>query len=70
LSSLAMNIRSDPLPPEARPVMAQVGWLGQTGTVYQLHPAGRINEPGGYAPIYIQIGTWIEQEPDVWVIDD
>jgi hypothetical protein len=51
--------------------MSQVGWLGQTGTVYPLDgPSPSLSEPGSYQPIYIQIGTWREIEPGTWIIDE
>lgn len=40
-------------------VLAQVGWIGQSGQVYALDDQpmdGR--EPGSFQPLYIQIGTW------------
>lgn len=35
----------------------QVGWLGQTGNVYRYdeEDQARINEPGGYGPMYIEV---------------
>jgi hypothetical protein len=43
----------------SRAVMSQVGWLGHSGSVYALadEPRDR-REPGGYSPLYIQIGVW------------
>lgn len=39
--------------------IAQVGWLGQSGSVYALDdPPRGGREPGSYSPLYIQIGTW------------
>ena len=41
--------------------LSQVGWLGQTGTVYALDDEPRdCREPGSYAPLLIQIGTWVD----------
>lgn len=52
-------------------VMAQVGWLGFTGMIYELADEPRdFREPGGYSPLYIQIGVWEELEPGVWSIKD
>lgn len=44
---------------DSRAVMAQVGWAGHTGSVYALDDEPRDRrEPGGYTPLYIQIGIW------------
>lgn len=43
-----------------RMALAQVGWIGQTGEVYALtDPPRDGRERGGYAPLYIQIGTYV-----------
>lgn len=36
----------------------QVGWLGASGNVYRFdeEPNARADEPGGYSPLYIDIG--------------
>lgn len=50
--------------------MAQVGWLGhKAGGVYALADQpldGR--EPGGFSPLYIQIGTWEDLGDGKWGI--
>jgi hypothetical protein len=52
-----------PLPPCSRPVMAQVGWMGQTGAVYRLDDEPRDGrEPGSYRPLYVQIGEWVDAD--------
>ena len=59
MTQLVQHRHAKPLPRDANPVMAQVGWLGASGTVYALGDSpsdGR--ERGSYSPIYIQIGTW------------
>jgi hypothetical protein len=43
----------------------------QTGGVYALaDPPRDPREPGGYAPLYLQVGTWVELEPGIWVVED
>lgn len=39
-------------------VWAQVGWLGQSGTVYALDDDVAENEPGGFRELYVSIGAW------------
>lgn len=59
------------LPHYYRPVMRQIGWLGQTGAVYEFDDApydGR--EPGGFSPLYIQVGTWEDLGDGHWGIKD
>lgn len=53
-------------------VLAQVGWLGFSGTVYPLTNAdpGPTSEPGGFSPLYLQLGSWEEIEPGAWRIKD
>lgn len=47
------------LPKEPQPVLRQVGWLGHSGRVYPLEGADIARqEPAGFGPLYIQIGTW------------
>jgi hypothetical protein len=59
MSKLSMSIQGEPMRPESKAVMAQVGWLGQTGEVYPLKPLPTAEqEPGSYTPLYIQIGEW------------
>jgi hypothetical protein len=50
-----------PLPPDSRPVMAQIGWVGQSGAVYALgdEPHDR-REPGSYRPLYVQLGERVD----------
>jgi len=51
--------------------LAQVGWTGQTGAVYNIDDAPYDDrEPGGFAPLYIQVGTWVEYDDGVWRIED
>lgn len=39
--------------------LAQIGWIGASGTVYPLGSGpSRAQEPGSFAPLYIQIGIW------------
>jgi hypothetical protein len=54
--------------------LAQIAWLGFSGTVYPYRKdwtgPGKTSEPGGFSPLYMQIGTWQEIEPNVWRIKD
>jgi hypothetical protein len=73
-SPLRQHIHSKvPRPEDGRPpVLAQVGWLGQTGGIYALDDAPYDSrEPGGFAPLLIQIGTW-EKDPEsgAWFIHE
>lgn len=63
-SPLRTFIHTHPLPATSHPVMAQVGWLGhRAGHVYALADQPfDTREPGGFSPLYIQIGTWREQD--------
>jgi hypothetical protein len=66
-----MSTHTGVLRRDHRAAMAQVGWLGQTGCLYALaDPPHDPREPGGYAPLYLQLGTWVELEPGVWVVED
>ena len=66
-----MHIHGRTLPRDSSTAMAPVGWIGQTGAVYALDDPPRDGrERGGYAHLYLQIGTWREIEPDHWAIDD
>lgn len=42
-------------------VLRQVGWLGhRRGDVYSLDGSPNcLQEPGGYSPLYIQVGTYV-----------
>lgn len=70
-SGLSPSIQAPPLKPDARPVMAQVGWLGHRGgATYALDdPPYDPREPGGFSPLYIQIGSWVLIEGK-WTIHD
>jgi hypothetical protein len=51
--------------------LAQIGWVGRTGTVYQLHHGPTSGqEPGGYAPLYISVGTWEDLGQERYGIHD
>ena len=40
-------------------ILAQVGWVGHRhGTVYSMDSKPHETEPGGYSPLYIQVGTY------------
>lgn len=68
---LRPGIQNPPLKPTDRPVMAQVGWLGdRDGDVYALaDPPYDDREPGGFSPLYIQIGRWVLVDGN-WTIDE
>lgn len=71
--SLMMSRHHEVLPRsvDAQPAMAQVGWLGQTGTVYPLDAGpNRVQEPGGFAPLYLQVGVWKEIEDGTYAVFD
>jgi hypothetical protein len=41
-------------------VLRQVGWVGHArGVVYSLDTTPAATEPGGYSPLYIQVGTYV-----------
>lgn len=51
--------------------LAQIGWLGFTGMIYELRDEPKDwREPGGYQPLYIQVGVWEELEPGAWSVRD
>lgn len=51
--------------------LAQIGWLGHTGTVYSLDaPPNSTREPGGFGPLWICVGTWKDLGDGSWGIDD
>lgn len=44
-------------------ILAQVGWVGHAkGTVYGLGTTPGATEPGGYSPLYIQVGTYVTDD--------
>lgn len=50
-------------------VLAQVGWVGHAhGTVYGLDTAPSATEPGGYSPLYIQVGKYVTDDEgnEIW----
>lgn len=51
--------------------IAQIGWVGHTGTVYPLGagPTGE-QEPGGFSPLLIPTGTWEDLGEGRWGISD
>lgn len=68
---LRSYVQAPNLPRDNNLVMAQVGWLGQTGTVYALHDPPRVDrEPGSYSPLYIAIGCWEDLGDGRWGIKD
>ena len=42
--------------PKKRVYFRQVGWYGQTGAFYGMTDDVKKTEPGGFSPIYIQLG--------------
>lgn len=71
INPLNPSVQASALRPEYRPAMAQVGWLGHAhGDVYALRDQPLDDrEPGGFSPLYIQIGTW-EDDDGKWVLRD
>ncbi|MFJ8815453.1 hypothetical protein [Amycolatopsis thermoflava] len=67
-ATLSMSTGSEPIHAEHW-ALRQVGWLGQSGTVYALGEKPR--ESGGFTPLYIQIGTY-HQDPGSgrYLLDD
>jgi hypothetical protein len=52
-------------------VIAQIGWIGHTGVVYRLDQAPTSHdEPGGFAPLLISVGTWTDLGDGRWGISD
>lgn len=70
-TGLRASIQATPMRPTDYPVMAQVGWLGdRDGAVYALADAPYDDrEPGGFSPLYIQIGSWVLVDGK-WTIND
>jgi hypothetical protein len=59
-AKLLASDQAAPLRHTDHPVMAQVGWLGdRDGSVYDLSDPPYDREPGGFSPLYIQIGAWV-----------
>ncbi len=56
---LSQSIQGPRLPRDDERVMAQVGWIGQTGEVYAPDDQPMDSrEPGGFSPLWMAIGTW------------
>lgn len=56
--TLRQSVHLEPFPGQDA-AYAQVGWLGQTGGVYGLDEHPSDSEPGGFTPLYIQIGRYV-----------
>ena len=70
-AGLKLYEHGQPLPPDSRAAMAQVGWLGASGAIYPLHKGPfHGEEPGSFAPLYVQVGVWEEIGPGCWIIKD
>lgn len=51
--------------------LAQIGWVGSSGYVYPLACGPNSSEePGGFAPLLIQVGTWEDLGDGHWGIRD
>jgi len=64
---------SEPMDQKSNAAMAQVGWLGETGTVYPLGTAlSEIHktETASYRPLYIQVGTWEQTADGRWFVEE
>lgn len=70
MSKLSMSVHSKPLSPNNKQVMVQVGWLGQSGEVYELEKPPYNSEKGSFAPIYMSIGTYELNKDYQYVIHD
>ena len=70
-TGLRPSIQAPPIRPTELPVMAQVGWLGhRDGSVYALaDPPYDDREPGGFSPLYIRLGSWVNRDGN-WSIND
>lgn len=69
--TLVIVQQSAPLPRDNNLVLVQVGWLGATGSVYELHDQpldGR--EPGSFTPLYIAVGVWEDLGDGHYAIKD
>lgn len=71
---LNITNRSEPLARDSKAAMVQVGWVGQTGKVYELGtPLSEIHkiETASYAPLYMQLGEWEYHEPTKkWFVEE
>lgn len=68
-----MSVQGQPLPPNNKQVMVQVGWLGQTGEVYPFHTQHSViaqTEKGSYAPLYMSIGQYELNDDYQYTIHD
>lgn len=51
--------------------LAQIGWLGFSGRVYPIGDGPTsAQEPGGFSPLLIQVGTWEDLGDGAWGIRD
>lgn len=56
---MRMHQHGPVLPSDSNLAIAQVGWLGETGTVYELDDQPLdVREPGSFTPLYIAVGVW------------
>lgn len=70
-SPLRMSRHTEAMPRDRsmNMVLARAAWLGRTGTVYAHDdPPGR-RERGGFAPLYLQLGIWVNDD-GLWIIKD
>jgi len=52
--------------------LAQVGWVGASGTVYAFDQPAEVlelAEPSGYEPIYVAVGSWAYRGNGQYVVD-
>lgn len=56
---LSLHKQGPRLAHNSKQVMSQIGWVGQTGSVYAIDDEPRDSrEPGSYQPLYISVGVW------------
>ena len=53
-----------------RMVLRQAGWLGHSGRFYSLDEKPSQTERGGYGPVYINTGSWVDLGEGHWGIND
>jgi hypothetical protein len=48
----------------------QWGWLGHSGKVYKLGDKAVESEPGGFSPLYLQVGFYRTDEKGNKILED
>lgn len=60
------DYNATPTQPESKAAYIQVGWLGLSGEVY---PIGHTVTEPSYSPLYIQIGTYEQNDKGQWILE-